>query len=206
MDKLRAIPNGVDTARFSPGEKADAKSALGIPSGAPTIGLVGRFGPFKRHDALLAALKDCPALTRLIFVGGGGSEETRIRALAGCHERITFTGFRADTEECYRALDLLIVPSSNEGMSNAALEAMACGVPVLGNVGCGHEEIITSGADGYIAHLTAPADIARNIVDLLSSPDRLVDMGRRARMTIEARFSISAMLDAYEQLYRAHAH
>jgi glycosyltransferase involved in cell wall biosynthesis len=207
--KLSSIPNGVDTERFSPKGKAAAKAALEIPQDALTIGLVGRFGPFKRHDALLTAFESIslphPA-ARLVFVGAGGSEEARIRSLAGAHPRVVFTGFRADSEACYRALDLLVIPSSNEGMSNAALEAMACGIPVLGNIGCGHEEIISTGSDGIIGDLSSPAEIARNVIELLNFPERLVDMGQRARLTVETRFSISAMLDAYEQLYRAHAH
>ena len=192
--KIRSIPNGVDTVRFSPVARAAGK----------TVGLVGRFGPYKRHDALLAALADLPEI-RLLFVGGGGSEESRIRQLAAGNDRVQFAGFRNDPETYYRGMDLLAIPSSNEGMSNAALEAMACGVPVLGNVGCGHEEVITSGVDGVIGNLAEAADMAREIAGLFGKPERLVDMGRRARMTVEARFSITAMLDAYEQLYRAHA-
>ena len=192
--KIRSIPNGVDTVRFSPVARTAGK----------TVGLMGRFGPYKRHDALLAALADFPEM-RLLFVGGGGSEEARIRQLAAGNDRVQFTGFRSDPEKCYREMDLLAIPSSNEGMSNAALEAMACGVPVLGNIGCGHEEFITSGVDGVIANLASPADIAREIAGLFRNQERLVDMGRRARITVESRFSITAMLDAYEQLYRAHA-
>ena len=99
-------------------------------------------------------------------------------------------------------MDLLAIPSINEGMSNAALEAMSCGVAALGNLGCGLDEIITSGENGVIADLTQPAELAREISALLAKPSELVDIGRRARMTVETRFSITAMLDAYEQLYR----
>ncbi len=198
---IRSIPNGVDTERFAPGDRAEARRALGLAENEPVVGLVARFGPFKRHDALIAARPNA----QLLFVGGGGSEEARVRQLASSNSRVHFTGFRSDPETCYRAMDLLALPSTNEGMSNAALEAMACGVPAIGNVGCGHEEVITSGDNGVIADLAEPASLSREIAELLAKPDRLVDMGRRARMTVEARFSISAMLDAYEQLYRANA-
>jgi glycosyltransferase involved in cell wall biosynthesis len=207
-EKIRSIPNGVDTERFSPDERGKAKTKLGIPADASVIGLVGRFGPFKRHDALLEAFRDVAATNpsaHLVFVGGGGSEESRIRSLAEGNERVHIAGFRSDPEEYYRAMDLLAIPSSNEGMSNAALEAMACGVPALVNIGCGHDQIISNGQDGVIANLATPAEIAAEIGILLSQNERLVDMGKRARATVVARFSMQAMLDAYEQLYRAHA-
>lgn len=197
-EKIRSIPNGVDTVRFTPGDRSEAKRELGLPENEPVVGLVARFGPYKRHDALIAARPDA----QLLFVGSGGSEEARIRQLAEGNARVHFTGFRRDPETCYRAMDLLAIPSSNEGMSNAALEAMSCGVAALGNLGCGLEEIITSGKNGVIADLTQPAELAREISALLAKPSELVDIGRRARTTVETRFSITAMLDAYEQLYR----
>lgn len=205
---LTAIANGVDTTRFSPGDSAAAKARLELPADALVIGLVGRFGPFKRHDALIEAYeKISPSFPTLhvIFIGAGGSEETRIRAMASTHPRIHFTGFQDDPAPLYRALDLIVIPSVNEGMSNAALEAMACCVPVLGNLGCGHEQIIVSGRDGVLADLSTPQNISTEIARLLESPPRLVDMGRAARLTVTGKFPLTAMLDRYEQLYRAHS-
>ncbi len=210
-EKLLAIANGVDTARFAPGERAAAKRALDLPADSLALGLVGRYGAFKRHDALLAAFEQiAPQFPRahLLFLGAGGPEEARIRTLASASAvavRIHLAGFHADPAPCYRALDLLTIPSVNEGMSNAALEAMASGVPVLGNLGCGHEQILTHGHDGLLADLATPTTIATALAAILAQPERLVDLASRARTTIEKRFSITRMLDAYEQLYRTHA-
>ncbi len=209
--KLIAISNGVDTARFSPGERATAKGQLGLPDDGIALGLVGRYGAFKRHDALLAAFEQIATRfpkTHLVFIGAGGPEEERVRALAAASPvcaRVHLAGFHADPAPCYRALDLLAIPSVNEGMSNAALEAMASGVPVLANTGCGHEQFLTSERDGILADLSTPASLAHALASILSTPERLVDLARCARTTIETRFSITRMLDAYEQLYRAHA-
>lgn len=205
--RLLAIPNGVDTGHFTP----EGKSMPILPEPSNVIGLVGRFGPFKRHDALLAAFERLaprhPA-AHLVFVGAGGSEEQRIASLVAgspARERIHLTGFQSDPAPFYRALNVLVIPSANEGMSNAALEAMASGVPVLGNTGCGHEQIVTNGEDSVIADLSTPARIEAEIALLLCKPERLVDMGRKARLSVTNRFSIFLMLDAYEQLYRAEA-
>src|SRR6185369_5321094 len=133
----------------------------------------------------------------------GGSEETHIRKRAAAsefRERILLPGCQADPAPCYRALDLLAIPSTNEGMSNAALEAMASGVAVLANPGCGHEQMITPGHDGLIADLSTEAALAQQLGELLATPERLVDMGQAARITVATRFSLHAMLNAYEQL------
>ncbi len=94
------------------------------------------------------------------------------------------------------------MPSSNEGLSNAALEAMACGVPVLAHRGCGHEQIVTSGADGMIAEMSTPREMAEQLSALLAEPPRLARFGRAARQKVAEHFSLSSMLDAYERLYR----
>ncbi len=209
-EKLNAIANGVDITRFAPTDRIATRSTLGLPANATVLGLVGRFGPFKRHDVLLAAFEEIAPRhpeVHLLFIGGGGSEEERIRKLSAASPhsvRIHLTGFQRDPAPFYNALDLLVIPSVNEGMSNAALEAMACAVPVLGNLGCGHEQLLTTGEEGVLADLTTAPFLCSAISELLAYPQALVDMGRRARTTLEQRFSLNAMLEAYAQLYRAH--
>jgi L-malate glycosyltransferase len=87
-------------------------------------------------------------------------------------------------------------------MSNAILEAMACGIPALANAGCGSDALITDGENGWISDLGTPGALAAALMRLLTDPQALVDMGRRARLISESRFSMTAMLDAYEQHYR----
>ena len=208
-DKITAIANGVDTEHFLPGEKAAARRALALSANALCIGIVGRFGSYKRHAQLLDAFEQiAPQFTNLhlLIAGSGGSEQTvtieRART-SSIHARIHLLGFQPDPRVCYQALDLLVIPSVNEGLSNAALEAMACGVPVLARSGCGHEQIITHGVDGWIAPLDSSADLATGLTEILAEPSRLVDFGRDARKKVAAHFSLESMINAYEHLYRA---
>lgn len=207
--KIVAIANGVNTDRFAPGDRRTARRALSLPEDAVFIGIVGRFGPFKRHGLLLDAFdqiaQSFPA-THLLIAGGGGPEEGAITARARdgvFRERIHFIGFQDDPRTCYQALDLLAVPSVNEGLSNVVLEAMACGIPALVQTGCGHDQIISSGVDGWIATLDSPETFAARLAELLSHPRQFIDFGAKARKRVTDRFSLKTMAQAYEQLYLA---
>ena len=100
-------------------------------------------------------------------------------------------------------MDLLVIPSVNEGLSNALLEAMASGVPALCNAeACGTQEVITHDANGLIADISAPDDLARELTAALVDPTHLIDMGTAARKTAVERFSIETMVSEYERVYR----
>jgi glycosyltransferase involved in cell wall biosynthesis len=202
-----AVVNGVDTDRFRPGVKSQAKIALGIPEDSAVLGIVGRFGPFKRHSALLAAF-DILSLSQphlhLLIVGGGGPEENKVRAQAGllsAKKRIHFAGFQIDPVGFYQAMDCLVVPSVNEGLSNAVLESMACEVPVLAHLACGNQEVIATGREGVVTDLGSEAFLAEAIGDMLSQD--LGQMGKNARQKCLDKFSLPAMARGYSELYRS---
>ncbi|HEY3900154.1 MAG TPA: glycosyltransferase [Chthoniobacter sp.] len=207
--KITDIANGVDITRFTPADHRDARIALSLPPDALAVGIVGRFGPFKRHIQLIEAFEQvAPRFpkARLLIIGGGGSEESTVaqRAKASSvRARIHLLGFQPDPRACYQALDLLVIPSVNEGFSNAALEAMACGVPVLARAECGHEQLITHGVDGWVEALPSATALAARLGEILAEPARLVDFGRNARKKVTGHFSLESMIAAYEDLYRA---
>jgi glycosyltransferase involved in cell wall biosynthesis len=207
--KIVAIANGVDTARFTPADRTAARDALAVPGDALCLGIVGRFGPFKRHRQLVEAFEQIvPRFphARLLIAGGGGSEEAAITERVQAspfRPLIHLLGFQADPRACYQALDLLVIPSVNEGLANAALEAMACGVPALVRSGCGHQQIITHGEDGWIGPFDSAGELAARLAEILAEPVRLVDFGRNARKKVVSQFSLESMIAAYENLYRA---
>ena len=115
----------VDTDRFAPGDRAAARAALGLPTDAFVIGMVGRFGPLKGHSLLIEAFELIAARfpgAHVLIAGGGGPCEEVIRTRAANSPqaaRFHLIGFRDDPRACYHALDVLAIPSINEGMSNA---------------------------------------------------------------------------------------
>jgi glycosyltransferase involved in cell wall biosynthesis len=205
--KLKPIINGVDTSRFCPRDGHDRRSMLGIPPGHLTIGIVSRFGPYKRHDVLIEAferLRGRGLPVHLLVIGAGGVEEERIKRHCQSSREaafIHFGGFTPEPEHFYPALDLLVLPSITEGLSNAVLEAMACGVPVLSHNSCGSSEAIESGVDGLVADLGSPELLAQEMEHLLADRAKLRQLGQRARETVLQRFSLERMTREYAALY-----
>jgi len=210
-EKIDVVVNGVDTRYFAPGPREDARAQTGLPRDAVVLGLVGRFGEYKRHLELIDAFERLPAAgieLRLALVGGGGPMEEAVRrraAASPCAERIHLAGFQEDALPWYRALDLLVIPSVNEGLSNALLEAMACGVPALAHTACGSAEVIADGANGFLRDLGSPASLDAALREALRAPGTLPALGAAARGTVERDFSLAGMVNGYERLYRGRA-
>ena len=208
--RMTAITNGVDCDTFNPAEsRSRAREALGLPSGVgATLGIVGRFVALKRHRMLLEALvpvMQAHPQVHLVVVGDHGPErETIIAAMQEhpYHDRIHWLGMRSDMAACYQAMDLLVSPSEVEGLSNAVLEAMACGVPVLAHRACGNNEAIVSGSGGYLHDLPDAGSLARALDGILEEPSVLIEQGELARKRAVEHFSIAAMAGGSLRLYR----
>jgi glycosyltransferase involved in cell wall biosynthesis len=207
-EKIISILNGVDTDRFSPGPGDAVRRRFGLPESALVIGIVGRFGPFKQHSLLIEAfnrLASCRPDLYLLIVGDGGSERERVKAQAQvglAAARIHFTGLQHDLPPFYRAMNLVVLPSYNEGLSNVVLEAMACGVPALTHVLAGHREVVRDGEDGCVADLSGAVQVERALEILLADRARLAKMGHAARENVANRFSFGQMIQNYASLYR----
>lgn len=206
--RMVSIINGVDVARFQPGDRAAVRAQLGLPAGGLVLGMVGRFCRNKRHDLLLSAFERVrariPSAT-LLVVGEGGPDREAIQAAyerSPARSGIVLAGFQADPRRHYQAMDLLVAPSSHEGLSNVVLEAMASGVPVLAHAACGNREVITNGVDGFMGEFATPAELAERLFTLLADPAGLTTAGTRARRKIEERFSLARMVADYAREYR----
>ncbi len=132
------MASGVDTARFSPGDRMEARRRLGLPRDARIVGAAGRLELVKGHDLLIEAMRYLPDDVHVAIAGDGSRRATleeQVRAL-GLVDRIHFLGHTEDVVGFYRALDVFCQPSRSEGLPLAVLEAQSCGIRVVAtNVG-----------------------------------------------------------------------
>jgi glycosyltransferase involved in cell wall biosynthesis len=171
------------------------------------FGMVGRFAPGKGHETLIPAFERFAAArpaARLLLIGGGGSEEEPIRRLAAATrvaDRIHFTGHRDDLPVCYQAMDLLVFASLHEGLSNAVLEAKACGVPTLAHPAVGNLEVLKDGHNCLLRELDTVEKFQSALEEAMSQPERLRGLGRVAREEALREFSLQRMVGNYQRLY-----
>ena len=211
-ERIVTIYNGVDTLRFrvpSAAEKAAARARVGLAEGDWVVGMVAGFRPEKNHQmffaGLLQALPRIPSL-KVLLVGGGPLLEHFREHVAGTAlaARTIFTGAVHDVVPYLWAMDIgCLTPSGNEGFSNAVLEQMAVGLPVVDTDIGGNAEAIVEGRTGHVIASSDTAALARVLVDLHSDADARATMGTAARKRIEERFSLEQMCAAHASLYRS---
>jgi sugar transferase (PEP-CTERM/EpsH1 system associated) len=213
--RITTICNGVDAVKFRPRATGSDDMATEIAQrfpGALIVGTVGRLQSVKNQVLLVRAFARAVAVDgdthrrmRLVIVGDGATRpsiENEIAA-AGLGEHVWLPGERADVAQLMRSFDLFCLPSLSEGISNTILEAMASGLPVVAsNVG-GNAELVDDGRTGHLF----PSGSVEALSELLLAYSRDPAMGQRhgaaARDCVERRFSLDAMVNAYEQMYLA---
>ncbi|MFM8389762.1 MAG: glycosyltransferase [Actinomycetota bacterium] len=188
---IEIVAPGVEHAFFAPGEKRGARHALRLPIDVPVMLFVGRIQPLKGLDVAvetLARLADRRA--RLVVVGGasgneGEAEVVRIRSLIeslGVANRVDFVAPQAHhmLSTYYRAADVVIVPSRSESFGLVALEAAACGVPVVASGVGGLITIVDDGVTGHLVADRSPDVFASHVDRILANPIDAAAMGARA--------------------------
>ena len=211
--RLETIYNGVDTDRFSPSRAHEPVLPAGFaPPGAIVLGTLGRLDPLKDQLCLarafvriLEARPELRPILRLVIVGDGDQRGPIEAALteAGVRDLAWLPGFRDDTPALYRALDVFVLPSLREGISNTLLEAMASGRPVIATRVGGNPEIVPEGIAGKLIPPGAPEALAAAILDYLEHPALMRLHGEAGRATVLRHFSLSSMLEKYDRTYRS---
>ncbi len=208
--KLVTILNGVDCDRFCPASNlGEARLKAGLPENAFVLGAVGRFIATKRYNLLVetfeiiaSANPDC----HLMILGDGGTEQAlvqeRIRQspFAG---RIHTLGHQAEPAPFYQAMDILVMPSSHEGLANALLEGMASGLPVLAHAACGAGEVIQNNVSGFLAEINSASELSDRIGSLMAQPELRYLVSKNAREAAHTQFSLGAMVHNYLKVFRS---
>jgi D-inositol-3-phosphate glycosyltransferase len=194
--KAIIIPPGVDTSRFYPIRKDEAKEYIGLSVHQPTLLFVGRIEPLKGIDTLIEAIAIMRAAGTevcLMIIGGDpdvdnnnlNSEVSRLRMMserAGVADLITFLGKRSQDSlpYYYSAADAVVVPSHYESFGMVALEAMACGVPVVASQVGGLAFLVQDGITGFTVPVDEPQALANRLIRLVTEPDLREKLGSQA--------------------------
>ncbi len=207
-EKVLVIPNGAELSRFRTGDRAAFRRAHGVLEGEVLVGAVGTIKPVKGQrvlvEAMLPLLEGCDRV-RLVLAGevtpGYGDE---IRALLAAREagaRVLLPGVVDDVPGLLAALDVFVLPSLSEGMSNALIEAMAAGKAIVATNAGGNAECLAEGACGLVVPAGDAGALSRAIEALLDDAPRRMALGSAASVRAEREYALETMVGRYEALY-----
>jgi glycosyltransferase involved in cell wall biosynthesis len=202
-DRVTVIHNGVHPpVRHLP--DGAVRAELGIAPGALVVGSVGRLVSMKRFDRLLDAVARIDGVVHVVLAGDGPRREelmARVEGL-GMGNRLHLLGWRSDAADVLAACDAYAVTSDREGMSNAMLEALACGLPVVSTPVSGAHEALAPLEDGDAPGIVTAgfdaAEVGDALRSILGDPSRRAAMAAAARRVAEERFGFGRMLDRWE--------
>jgi L-malate glycosyltransferase len=203
LDDICVIPNFVDLARYSRGAYPCHRSKLAEP-GEKIVAHISNFRSVKRVDDVVRVFarvaREMPA--RLLLVGDGPDRAKAhdIAEAEGVADRVLFLGKQTSVAELLSCSDLFLLPSENEAFGLVALEAMACGVPVIATRIGGIPEVVEHGVSGFLADVGDVETMADFAIDMLRDDDRWRQFSEAARHGAE-QFGDDAIVSRYESYY-----
>lgn len=207
-EKIAVIKNGISlTGYFKRGSSSGLREELGAPADAPLIAVLSRLRPLKGIEYFLkAAAIIAPRFpnARFLLIGDGPYREQLEQHVARLElgRRVIFMGFRLDIPKLLSEITLSVLPSLSEGLSNALLESMAAGIPVVATRVGGNPELVEDGTTGLLVPTRDHQALAGAISLLLGNPDLAERMGAAARQRVAERFPMQLAIRTTERLYQ----
>lgn len=207
--KLHTIPCGIDLELFHPRDRAASREALGLDAATPVLLWVGRLEKLKGVDILIQALAEADSPDAHLLVVGGDDAASSLRTEletqareAGLAGRVHFTGPVAHDRlpVYYAAADVCVVPSYYESFGLVAIEALACGTPVIASRVGGLVSTVTDGVNGYLIPWRCPGPFAERLDVLLSNPELRANFSKSGRRSVE-RFRWGTVAAQVARLY-----
>jgi N-acetyl-alpha-D-glucosaminyl L-malate synthase BshA len=205
FDDIEVIPNFICQTDYARHPVEDLRSSL-APEGEPLLVHVSNFRPVKRPVdcvEILARVLRKGIKTRLVMVGDG-SERTNVEHRARClgvYDKCVFVGKQPNIVDYLSAADVLLLPSEQESFGLAALEAMACEVPVIASRVGGIPEVVTDGETGFLSEVGDVEKMGEDAARLLSDATLRREMGKRARESAVSRYRTDIIIPQYIEFY-----
>lgn len=215
--KIHVIRNGIVSQAMSASASGRPKDGslhreFGFAPGAPLVAVLSRLNAMKGLEHFLEAASRVARThpgVRFLIIGGASrkGDDTYLRQLEqyaaslGLERRVVFTGFRTDVNRILAEIDISVLPSLSEGLSNSLLESMAAGVPVIATRVGGTPEAVEDGQSGVLVPAGDPRALAEAMNGLLDNPERARSLGQAGRSRVLSQFSIERMVHDTESLY-----
>lgn len=205
-DRLTSVPTGIDLARFVPANATDARRQIGLPP-QPTLGCVATLRDWKGHDYLLEAIaseREKWSGWTVVIVGDGPHRPKLEAHLAALRlgDSVRLVGHQDDVVPWLQAMDVVTLPSyGEEGVPQAIMQAMACGIAVVSTPVGAIEEAVSPGLTGLLVAPRSTAALAAGLAQLRDDPSLRARMGAQARLRALRDFGIERMLDRMEAIF-----
>lgn len=204
--RVHVIYNGIRPEFFQArARRAATRQALGLEPHSPVVGTVSRLDRNKGLDLVFAALNALrPRYPLQALIVGTGLHEAEIKAQAaqaGVTDRVRFLGLRRDVAELLAAMDIFVLPSQQEGFSNALGEAMATGLPVVVSDVAGNLEAVQHGVHGLIFPQGEVSALTAALQELLDKPEWAAQLGRAGQERIRKEFTVVRFGQHIQSLY-----
>ena len=204
--EIRVIPNFLDRQVWTRRPDPSLRARLSEGDSRAVVVHVSNFRPVKRISMVVDIFGMIRARTpaTLVMIGDGPDRPAAERQAAamGLAGDVEFVGEQQDLVPWLSTADVFLLPSSQESFGLAALEAMACGVPVIAARVGGIPEVIQDGRTGFVCDPFDPSGMAERAIELLTDTARRDTMGRAAAEDVRSRFSADAVVPMYEAVYR----
>jgi glycosyltransferase involved in cell wall biosynthesis len=206
LGKISVVYNGVNAAEFAHIIKGKLREHIGSNGNEPIIGMVANLDSIKRHKDLIEAFfviaKDFPD-AKLVFAGQG-PEESNLRELAKNLGILNKTFFLGNVDEVLSVIadfDVSVLCSESEGLSNAIIEYMGCGKPVICTNTGGNPELITDGYNGFLVDVGDVGGIIEKLQLVLSNGSLLKELGEHAVASFKNKFNMDTMVNSHMDIY-----
>jgi N-acetyl-alpha-D-glucosaminyl L-malate synthase BshA len=205
QERIRVIPNFIDPRIFRRDKEPCHRATL-APDGEKILMHISNFRPVKRIPDVVEVFsriaREVPS--RLVLVGDGPERPRGMEKAAelGVQDKVLFLGKHQSVDELLACADLFLLPSKNESFGLAALEALACGTPVIASNMGGLPEVVTHGETGYLFPLGSTEEMAEAGLSLLKDQEKWTRFSHQARADAVARFSNDVVIPLYEELYQ----
>ncbi|MGH8675384.1 MAG: glycosyltransferase family 4 protein [Burkholderiales bacterium] len=203
-ERIESVPTGIDAGRFRPGDRAAARTKLGLSADAMLVGIVATLRSWKGHDFLLQAMTSLPQDIQLVIVGDGPMRTAIEEAIdrLGLRLRVRMSGDQQDVLPWLQALDLFALPSyANEGVPQALVQAMLCGLPCVTTPVGSIAELARHEVTALVVPAREAQALGAALARLAGDPALRNELGVAARRHCVENFSYERMLDRMEAIY-----